>query len=110
MAKFKHSIILIIVLSYISSCKDKTVNNKDSDSPSRPNIVWIMADDHSYQTLSAYDDRFIQTPHMDQIGQEGVRFTNSFVGNSLCAPSRAPLQPGNWPHKKGRIKMVIVFV
>src|SRR5699024_2419229 len=109
MAKFKHSIILIIVLSYISSCKDKTVNNKDSDSPSRPNIVWIMADDHSYQTLSAYDDRFIQTPHMDQIGQEGVRFTNSFVGNSLCAPSRATLQTGKLSHKNGVMKIGDVF-
>lgn len=45
------------------------------------NIVYIMSDDHSYQTISAYDHRFIETPNIDWIAQHGTRFTNSFVAN-----------------------------
>lgn len=68
-----------------------------------PNIVFIMTDDHSYQTLSAYDDRFIETPNIDRIADEGVKFANSFVGNSICAPSRATLLTGKHSHKNGQI-------
>ena len=45
------------------------------------NVVYIMCDDHSYQTISAYDQRYMQTPNIDRIASEGVRFTNSFVAN-----------------------------
>ena len=55
------------------------------------NILYIMCDDHSYQTISAYDHRFIETPNIDRIANEGVRFTNSFVANSLSGPSRASI-------------------
>ena len=45
------------------------------------NIIYIMSDDHSYQTISAYDDRFVSTPNIDWIANHGARFTNSFVAN-----------------------------
>lgn len=51
------------------------------------NIVYIMCDDHSFQTISAYDRRYMQTPNIDRIADEGVRFTNSFVANSLSGPA-----------------------
>ncbi len=70
--------------------------------PQKPlNIVYIMCDDHSYQTVSAYDGRFVDTPNIDRIGREGVRFTNSFVANSLSGPSRACLLTGKHSHKNG---------
>ena len=65
------------------------------------NILYIMCDDHSYQTISAYDHRFIETPNIDRIANEGVRFTNSFVANSLSGPSRACLLTGKHSHKNG---------
>ena len=65
------------------------------------NILYIMCDDHSYQTISAYDHRFIETPNIDWIANEGVRFTNSFVANSLSGPSRACLLTGKHSHKNG---------
>ena len=65
------------------------------------NILYIMCDDHSYQTISAYDQRFISTPNIDRIGSEGVRFTNSFVANSLSGPSRACMITGKHSHKNG---------
>ena len=65
------------------------------------NIVYIMCDDHSYQTISAYDSRFLDTPNIDRIGAEGARFTNSFVANSISGPSRACLLTGKHSHKNG---------
>ena len=65
------------------------------------NIIYIMSDDHSYQTISAYDHRFIETPNIDWIANHGVRFTNSFVANSLSGPSRACMLTGKHSHKNG---------
>lgn len=65
------------------------------------NIVYIMSDDHSYQTISAYDRRFISTPHLDWIARHGARFTNSFVANSLSGPSRACMLTGKHSHANG---------
>jgi len=65
------------------------------------NILYIMCDDHSYQTISAYDQRFIHTPNIDRIGNEGVRFTQSFVANSLSGPSRACMLTGKHSHANG---------
>ncbi len=83
------------VLTSMSSCKAKETEKKPL------NILYIMCDDHSYQTISAYDKRFIETPNIDRIANEGVRFTNSFVANSLSGPSRACLLTGKHSHKNG---------
>lgn len=65
------------------------------------NVVYIMSDDHSYQTISCYDGRYIKTPNIDRIAGEGVRFTNSFVTNSISGPSRAVMLTGKFSHKNG---------
>lgn len=70
-------------------------------SQQRPNIVYIMTDDHTAQMLSAYGHSPIQTPNLDRIAQEGVLFRNSFVANSLSGPSRACLITGKHSHKNG---------
>ena len=73
-------------------------NNEDKKSM---NILYIMTDDHSYQTISAYDKRYINTPNIDRIANEGVIFNNSFVANSISGPSRACLLTGKHSHKNG---------
>ena len=81
------------------------VQKDKKEVPEKPmNILYIMCDDHSYQTISAYDHRFIETPNIDRIANEGVRFTNSFVANSLSGPSRACLLTGKHSHKNGFMK------
>ena len=67
----------------------------------RPNIVFIMTDDHTAQMMSCYDRRYIETPNLDRIANDGLRFTNSFVANSLSGPSRACLLTGKHSHKNG---------
>lgn len=74
---------------------------KDSDADERLNIVYIMTDDHTSQAMSCYDKRYINTPNLDRIAERGVRFTNSFVANSLSGPSRACMLTGKHSHKNG---------
>lgn len=69
----------------------------------RPNIVFIMSDDHAYQAISAYDKRLTQTPNIDRIAKEGMLFTNACVTNSICAPSRAVILTGKHSHLNGKI-------
>ena len=70
--------------------------------PEKPmNVLFIMCDDHSYQTISAYDTTFIKTPNIDRIAADGVRFTNSFVANSISGPSRACMLTGKHSHENG---------
>lgn len=65
------------------------------------NIIYIMTDDHSFQTLSCYDGRYNNTPNLDRLAKEGVRFDNGFVTNSISGPSRAVLMTGKHSHKNG---------
>ncbi|MBR1683315.1 MAG: sulfatase [Bacteroidaceae bacterium] len=67
----------------------------------RPNIVYIMTDDHTAQMMSCYDTRFVETPNLDRIARDGVRFTHSYVANSLSGPSRACMLTGKHSHKNG---------
>ena len=67
----------------------------------RWNIVYIMTDDHTMQMMSCYDKTHVQTPNLDRIANEGVRFINSYVANSLSGPSRACMITGKHSHKNG---------
>ena len=87
------------VLASLPSCKAKKESDRNDKKPM--NIVYIMCDDHSYQTISAYDQRYMQTPNIDRIAGEGARFTNSFVANSLSGPSRACMLTGKHSHANG---------
>jgi len=73
---------------------------------SRPNIVWIFSDDHAYQAIGAYGGRFADenlTPNIDSIAKEGMLFRRAYVGNSICAPSRATLLTGKHSHLNGKL-------
>jgi arylsulfatase A-like enzyme len=67
----------------------------------RPNVLFIMTDDHAAHAMSCYGSNQNQTPNMDRIAREGMRFTNCFVTNSICTPSRATLLTGKYSHKNG---------
>jgi arylsulfatase A-like enzyme len=67
----------------------------------RPNIIFILSDDHAYQAISAYGSRLAVTPNIDRIAKDGVLFTRAMVTNSICGPSRASLLTGKYSHKNG---------
>ena len=67
----------------------------------RPNIVFIMSDDHAAHAISAYGSRINDTPNIDRIATEGVRMDSAFCTNSICAPSRAAILTGTYNHVNG---------
>ncbi len=62
--------------------------------PRRPNIVFILADDLGYGNLGCYGQKRIQTPHLDRMAAEGMKFTQAYAGSTVCAPSRCCLMTG----------------
>jgi len=68
---------------------------------SRPNILYIMSDDHAAHAMSCYGSRINQTPNLDRIANEGMRFDNCFCTNSICGPSRATILTGTYNHVNG---------
>ncbi|GAB5449830.1 MAG: sulfatase [Halioglobus sp.] len=72
-----------------------------AQSAERPNIVFIMSDDHAVRAVSAYDDSLMQTPNIDRIAAGGMRFDRAYVGNAICGPSRATMLTGNHSHANG---------
>ena len=67
----------------------------------RPNIIFIMTDDHAQAALGVYGNTILKTPNLDRIGEEGLRFQRSFVTNALCLPSRASFLTGQYSHTHG---------
>ena len=82
-----------------TSCSSQKSSEKSDEKPL--NIVYIMTDDHTAQMMSCYDSTYANTPNLDRIAADGVRFTNSFVANSLSGPSRACMLTGKHSHKNG---------
>lgn len=102
--RFTYLIFIVLVAGAFSGCKEK-LESKDS----RPNILFIMADDHAVRALSCYDGSINHTPNIDRIAKNGVIFTNSFVSNSICAPSRAVMLTGKHSHMNGQINNRVTF-
>ena len=72
-----------------------------SAAAARPNIVFIMTDDHAAHAISAYGSKVNQTPHLDRLAKEGALFTSVFATNSICTPSRATILTGQYSHLNG---------
>ncbi|MSU59368.1 MAG: hypothetical protein EXS35_14555 [Pedosphaera sp.] len=67
----------------------------------RPNILFIMADDHAAHAISAYGSKVNRTPNLDRLAKQGLKLNNCFVVNSICAPSRACILTGKYSHVNG---------
>ncbi|MFY0627943.1 MAG: sulfatase [Reichenbachiella sp.] len=103
----KLTLIVLVSLVALNACQSP--KTKKEVSQKRPNILFIMSDDHAYQAISAYDDKLISTPNIDRIANEGMLFTNACVTNSICAPSRAVLLTGKHSHINGKTDNVFPF-
>jgi arylsulfatase A-like enzyme len=97
---FSKSIALLTIGTGIVSC-----GTREAD-PGPPNIMFIMTDDHTQQALHAYGHGLLDSvlfPNMDRLAKEGALFRQSFVTNSICAPSRAVMLTGKYSHINGKI-------
>lgn len=100
--KFVYSLAGVVTL-FSNAC----ASNAEPDKPL--NIIYIMTDDHTRQMMSSYDKSHVSTPNLDRISEEGVRFTNAFVANSISGPSRACLLTGKHSHKNGKKDNITQF-
>lgn len=99
-ALYKLMFITGLVLAYACNSPEPRV---------RPNIIFIMSDDHAYQAVSAYGHDLNNTPNIDRIARDGAIFRNSFVTNSICAPSRAVMLTGKHSFINGKVDNVQDF-
>jgi arylsulfatase A-like enzyme len=78
-----------------------SIHSASSLADERPNIVFIMSDDHATRAVSAYGNSLVQTPNIDRIAANGMRFDRAYVGNAICGPSRATTLTGLHSHGNG---------
>jgi arylsulfatase A-like enzyme len=95
--KSSEKYLLPVFLMLMIACGDK----EGRTGYVRPNILFIMSDDHANRTISAYGDSINRTPNIDRLAAEGAIFFNSFCANSICAPSRSTILTGKHNHKNG---------
>ncbi|MEM7370371.1 MAG: sulfatase [Bacteroidota bacterium] len=88
----------IIIFSAILICAACLTEGQAQD---RPNIIFILCDDHRWDAMGNMGHPFLQTPHLDRMVKNGVRFDNAFVTTSLCSPSRASILTGLYAHNHG---------
>jgi arylsulfatase A-like enzyme len=93
----------------MAACSLVSCETKTEPEVKRPNIIFIMSDDHAYQAISAYSNHLIETPNIDRLAKEGMLFTNACVANSICAPSRATILTGKHSHINGKIDNISPF-
>jgi arylsulfatase A-like enzyme len=94
----------IVTLLGLTMFAPFTPECKAENKPKRPNIIFIMSDDHAYQAISAYGDRLAAvapTPNIDRIAKGGMIFNRCLVTNSICGPSRATILTGKYSHLNG---------
>ncbi len=94
----------MLLLQILSACSGPGGRDELSE---RPNIIFIMSDDHTTQAISAYDQRyadFFPTPNIDRIADEGMRFDRVYCANAICGPSRAIILTGKYSHVNGYFK------
>lgn len=97
-------LILLPGVCWLSALHAAVAAEPAATTSARPNIVFIMSDDHAANSVGAYGSRLAQldpTPHIDQLARQGMRFDRAFVTNSICTPSRATLLTGQYSHKNG---------
>ena len=89
------------VIAATAICLLPTVAHAQAAESGRPNILFIMTDDHAAHAIGAYGSRVNQTPHLDRLAREGALLTSVFATNSICTPSRAAILTGQYSHING---------
>ncbi|MEN8126712.1 MAG: sulfatase [Planctomycetota bacterium] len=93
----------------VASCASQGVALQAGLPEKKPNILFILSDDHAKNAISCYGSKLVQTPNIDRIAKEGILFDNCICTNSICAPSRAAILTGKHSHLNGQIKNNIQF-
>lgn len=96
------SVFTLAMLVIVGSVPLQTVYAQKA-SASHPNVIYILADDLGYSELGCYGNTFNETPNIDRLASQGIKFTNFYVAAPVCSPSRAALITGQYPGRVGII-------
>jgi arylsulfatase A-like enzyme len=101
-----HTLTFLLIAAMLSHVAAGLANAKESrenakESRDRPNIIMFISDDHGWADSGAYGDGYVQTPNIDRLASESMRFTHAFAASPLCTPSRCVIQTGLMPHRNG---------
>ncbi|MDW3647280.1 MAG: arylsulfatase [Bacteroidia bacterium] len=80
---------LLLIFIFFAACEQAPTHDR-----SRPNIIYVLADDLGYNELGVYGQKYIETPNIDQLAKNGLRFSRHYSGSPVCAPSRCVLMTG----------------
>ncbi len=86
-----------LFLVVLFSCDATTEGRKETGERATPNVIMLLADDLGYGDLSCYGSQSIETPHLDALAAQGMKFTHFYAGSAVCSPSRASLLTGKFP-------------
>ena len=90
-----------VLTAVMGVCLLPSVVSAQVQGPDRPNVIFIMTDDHAAHAIGAYGSRINTTPHLDRLAREGALLTRVFATNSICTPSRAAILTGQYSHLNG---------
>lgn len=88
----KKSLWVLLGVLILSACSNS--QQKKKETPTKPNVIYILADDLGYGDLGCYGQTKIETPNLDEMAAQGMLFTQHYAGNTVCAPSRSVLLTG----------------
>ena len=93
----KYPVIVIFFPGCFAICCNHEITNLQN-TPNPPNIIFILTDDHRYDTMGIMNHPHLETPCMDKTAREGIYFTQAFATTSLCSPGRASVLSGMYAH------------
>ncbi len=102
---FLFGIFLVLSSGYVSTTRQKANISQKSSAESKPNVLFILADDLGINALNCYGNPVIESPNIDKLYSEGIHFTNGYSNDPTCAPSRASIMSGQYVprHKVYRV-------
>lgn len=98
-----YSVVVLMTL-ILSSCQFVELESEEPEWDSQLNILWLVAEDLG-PYIPAFGDSTIETPNLDRLAEEGVRYTRVFSPSGVCAPSRAAIATGMYPSRTGAMHM-----
>ena len=104
-ARHRVTFLLVLLSALSASAARGQTREAGGDEPSRPNILFVYSDDHAAHAISAYGSKINQTPNIDRLAEEGMRFDHFFVGNSICVPARGTILTGKHSHLHGALNI-----
>lgn len=97
----KGSLLILLLFIVFAGCENKVQEELSNNAKTYKNVIVIVGDDHSYKALGSYGNEVVQTPNLDKLADQGVKFTNAYSNAPICSASRQSLLTGKYPHATG---------